>query len=119
MAGSFCSWGQDLMPGSTGCFLNSGGQITERCILPGVATLEEKALKCAWHLALHSNAIPDPSGVCRSLAEYVLQEETHCICSTCFSDIQRALVKGSALIFSLFTRINVIMSQSCWIFTVT
>ena len=96
-----------------------GGQITKRWILPGVTTLKKKSLKCAWHLALHSNAISDPFEVCLSLVEYILQEETHWIYSMCISDIQRALVKGSALIFSLFTWINAIMSQSNWILTVT
>lgn len=94
-------------------------RLQKRLILPGVTTLEKKSSKCAWHLALHSNAISDPSEVCLSLVKYIVQEETHWICSLCFSNIQRTLVKGSTLSFSLFTWRNAIMSQLYWILRIT
>ena len=50
-------------------FDSEGEQITKRWILSGVTTLKKKSLKCAWHLALHSNATSDPFEVYLSLVE--------------------------------------------------
>lgn len=47
-------------------------KLQEKLILPGVTALGKKSSKCAWHLALHSNAISDPFEVCLSLAKFIV-----------------------------------------------
>lgn len=93
-----------------------------RVILPGVTTLGKKSSKCAWHLALHSNAISEPLKYAFHWLNIKYRKE-HAEFAAYVSFYIQNIGKGSPywgqLIFSLFTCISAILSLWYWIWRKT
>lgn len=61
---------------------------------PRSCNSRKEVFEMCMTFALHSNAISDSFEVCLPLVKYIVQEETHEICSICFSLYSKSIGKG-------------------------